>query len=137
MEFLLVFVGMYWSNPKDSTFISACDKEYDEKSWTIQLWKLFCLSDACLFCLILNFSSFYDDVRGHSKSTFVEEGTGGRSLKSEQKRTGGEGVLTCVCVRFFKQNAEIFKIKFYSYSPVFPIYYNGSMKYKTNHHERL
>ena len=29
----------------------------------------------------------------------------------------------------FKQNAEIFKMKFYSYSPGFPIDYNGSMKY--------
>ena len=28
-----------------------------------------------------------------------------------------------------KKNAEIFKMKFYSYSPVFPIDYNGSMKY--------
>ena len=28
-----------------------------------------------------------------------------------------------------KKNAEIFKIKFYSYSPIFPIDYNGSMKY--------
>ena len=30
---------------------------------------------------------------------------------------------------FVKKNAEIFKMKFYSYSPVFPIDYNGSMKY--------
>ena len=34
----------------------------------------------------------------------------------------------CVCSNFFK-NPEIFKMKFYSYSPVFPIDYNGSMKY--------
>ena len=49
-----------------------------------------------------------------------------KANKSEQ----GEGVLACVYVRFFKKNAEIFKMKFYSYSPVFPIDYNGSMKYK-------
>ena len=35
-----------------------------------------------------------------------------------------------MCVRsLFNKNGEIFKIKFYSYSPVFPIDYNGSMKY--------
>ena len=35
-----------------------------------------------------------------------------------------------MCVRsLFKKNAEIFRMKFYSYSPVFPIDYNGSMKY--------
>ena len=28
-----------------------------------------------------------------------------------------------------KKNAEIFKMKFYSYSPVFPIDYNDSIKY--------
>ena len=55
---------------------------------------------------------------------------GGRgSLKSEQKRKGGWSNLTFVYVRFFKKNAEIFKMKFYSYSSVFPIDYNGSMKY--------
>ena len=41
------------------------------------------------------------------------------SLKSEQKRKGGWGVLTFVYVR----------VKFYSYSSVFPIDYSGSMKY--------
>ena len=54
-----MFVGMCWSNPKYSAFISVCDKEYDEKIWTIQVWKLVCLSDVCLFCLILNFSIFW------------------------------------------------------------------------------
>ena len=35
-----------------------------------------------------------------------------------------------MCVRsLLKKNAEIFKISFYSYYPVFPIDYNGSMKY--------
>ena len=57
---------------------------------------------------------------------------GGRPLKSEQKQTGerrGGGVLVCVYVRFFKRYAEISKMKFYNYSPVFSIDYNGSMKY--------
>ena len=30
---------------------------------------------------------------------------------------------------FFETNADIFKMKFDSYSPGFPIDYNGSMKY--------
>ena len=60
---------------------------------------------------------------------FVEERRG-VSLKTEQKRTGGGwGVLACVYVNFLKINAEIFKMKFYRYSPVFAIDYNGSMKY--------
>ena len=58
----------------------------------------------------------------------IRGGEGG-SLKSEQKQTRGGGVLACVYARFFKKNAEIFKMKFYSYSPVFPIDYNGRMKY--------
>ena len=82
---------------------------------------------------------------GHSKSTFVEEKRGGEglgviekrtktnrgSLKSKQKRTGGEGgggPSMCVPSLFLK-NTEIFKMKFYRYSPVFPVDYNGSMKY--------
>ena len=56
-------------------------------------------------------------------------GDGGRSLKSKQKRTGGEGVLACVYVRFLNKNAKIFKMKFYIYSPVFPIDHSDSMKY--------
>ena len=54
---------------------------------------------------------------------------GGGSLKSKQKRSGGGGILACVYVRFFEKNVEIFKMKFYSYSPVFPIGYNGNVKY--------
>ena len=30
---------------------------------------------------------------------------------------------------FLKENAETLKMKFYSYFPVFPIDYNGGMKY--------
>ena len=58
----------------------------------------------------------------------VGERRGGGHLK-ENKNEEGKGVLACVYVRFFKKNAEIFKMKCYSYSPVFPIDYNGSMKY--------
>ena len=34
-----------------------------------------------------------------------------------------------MCTFAFKINAEIFEMKFYSYSLVLPIDYNGSMKY--------
>ena len=48
----------------------------------------------------------------------------------EQKCTGGgEGLNICLRSLFKKKNLEISKMKFYSYSPVFPIDYNGSMKY--------
>ena len=79
--------------------------------------------------------------RGCSKCLFVEEersggggwgGRGGDLLKSEQKRRGTRGGgVPSMCVRsfFYKKNAEVFKMKFYIYSPVFPIDYNGSMKY--------
>ena len=55
-------------------------------------------------------------------------GGGGRSLKSEQKQTGAGSPSMCVGL-LLKKNAEIFKMKFYGYSPVFPFDYNGSMKY--------
>ena len=56
-------------------------------------------------------------------------GVGG-SLKSEEKRRGrGGDPSMCVRLLLKKNNAEIFKMKFYTYSPVFPIDYNGSMKY--------
>ena len=57
--------------------------------------------------------------------------------KANKNEQGGGRFLVCVYVPFFKMNVEIFKMKFYSYSPVFPIGYNSSMKYLTNHHERL
>ena len=40
---------------------------------------------------------------------------GGGSLNSKQKRTGGGGPSMCVR-SLFNKNAEIFKIKFYSFS---------------------
>ena len=66
-------------------------------------------------------------IRGHSKSKFVEKGGG--VIEKQTKPNRGPGVLACVYVRFFKKNAEIFKMKFYSYSSAFPIDYNGSVKY--------
>ena len=65
-------------------------------------------------------------LRGHSKSTFVEEERGA-SLKSKQGEEWG-GPSMCV-LSLFKKNAEIFEVKFNSYSPVIPINYNGSLKY--------
>ena len=67
-------------------------------------------------------------IRGHSKSKFVEKGGGG-VIEKQTKPNRGTGVLACVYVRFLKKNAEIFKMKFYSYSSAFPIDYNGSVKY--------
>ena len=68
---------------------------------------------------------------GHSKNMFVDEGG---ALKREQKQMGRGCTSMYVCSYFFlKKNAGILKMKFY-YSTVFPIDYNGSMKY---HHERL
>ena len=64
---------------------------------------------------------------GHSKGTLLRRG--GRSLKSEQKWTGGGGILACVYVRFSKKIIRFSKWSFISYSPVFLIDYNGSMKY--------
>ena len=56
-------------------------------------------------------------IRGHSKSTFVDERRGG----GIEKRT---------IFHFFKKNAEISKMKFYNYSlRVFLIDYNDCMKY--------
>ena len=66
-------------------------------------------------------------VRGRSKSTFMRRG--GYVIEKGTKTNRGRGVLACVYVRIFKKTAEIFKIKFYSYPPVFPIDYNGSIKY--------
>ena len=57
------------------------------------------------------------------------EGRGVGVIDKRTKMNKGRGVLACLYVHFFKKYAEIFKTKFYSYSPVFPIDYNGSMKY--------
>ena len=48
--------------------------------------------------------------------------------RTKTNRGRGGGLLAYVYVRF-KKNAEIFIMKSYSYSPVFSIDYNGSMKY--------
>ena len=53
----------------------------------------------------------------------------GEALKSEQKRKEGGGSEHVCTFALFKKNAEIFKMKFYSYSPVVPNDDNGSMKY--------
>ena len=45
----------------------------------------------------------------------------------KQTKTGGGGPSMCVRP-LLKKNAEIFKMKCYSFSPAFPIDYNGSMK---------
>ena len=57
-------------------------------------------------------------------------GERGRGVIEKRTKTNrGRGVLACVYVRFFKKDAEIFKMKFFSFSPIFPVDYNSSMKY--------
>ena len=60
---------------------------------------------------------------------YIRWGGEGGSLRTKQKRLRGRGSYHVCTFAFFKENAEIFKMKFYSYSPVFPIDYNGSIKY--------
>ena len=50
---------------------------------------------------------------------------GGRVIEKQTKTNSGRWGPSM----FAKKNAEIFKMKFYSYFPVFSIDYNGSMKY--------
>ena len=54
---------------------------------------------------------------------FFKNLTLGVIQKVPSLRRGG-GVLACVYVRFLNKNAKIFKMKFYIYSPVFPIDHN-------------
>ena len=56
-------------------------------------------------------------------------GGGGGHWKANKNEQGEGGPSMCVRSLFKKKNAEIFKMKFNNYSPVFPIDYNGSMKY--------
>ena len=66
---------------------------------------------------------------GHSKNTFIKEEKEKGSLKIEQKQKGGGGVLACAYIHFFKKHTEIFKMKFYNYSAVFPIVCNSNIQY--------
>ena len=56
-----------------------------------------------------------------------------RTKTNELAGGGGEGSSRWVPSLFFKKMLRFLKMKFYGYSPVFLIDYNGSMKY---HHER-
>ena len=51
---------------------------------------------------------------------------GKKQTKKANKNKWGD-VLACVHIRFLKTNAEIFKIKFYGYSAVFPIDYHEKL----------
>ena len=62
---------------------------------------------------------------GRSKSTVIEEGRGKGVIEKQTKMNSGRWGPSM----FAKKNAEIFKMKFYSYFPVFSIDYNSSMKY--------
>ena len=61
--------------------------------------------------------SFCEKHMGSFKK-YVRWGGGGHWKKNKNR---GRWVLSRVSVHFFKKNAEIFKIEFYSYSPVFPL----------------
>ena len=67
--------------------------------------------------------------KGSFKKYVHRGGEEGGVIEKRTKVNRGSGVLGCVQVHFFKKNAESFKMKFYSYSPVFPIDCNSSMKY--------
>ena len=53
----------------------------------------------------------------------------GGVIEKQTKANRGRDALACVYAHFLKIIAEILKMKFYSYSLVFRIDYNGSMKY--------
>ena len=54
---------------------------------------------------------------------------GGGVIEKRTKTNSGRGAPG-ICVRLlFKKKSEILKMKFYCYSPAFPIDYNGSIKY--------
>ena len=75
---------------------------------------------------------YFSSIRNYSWWSFkksVPWGGEGVSLKSEQKLPVGGGLLAYVYVCFSKKKSEILKMKFYCYSPAFPIDYNGSIKY--------
>ena len=106
-------------------FFCNCDKICRKlRIWSHLLEKS--LTENFIFCDILHGRPVM--VRGHTKSTFVQDGRGGVIEKRTKKKREGECLSMCVR-SLFKKNAEIFKMKFYSYSPVFPIDYNDSMKY--------
>ena len=131
-------------NVQDIIFIWT--RKYKEifKSALVYLYQIHKISFYLFFSLLLFFKftyfstsdsacgsicdHFLASLIGHSKNMFAE-GRGEGSLKSEQKRTGGGGSWHLPTFVFLKKHAEILKMKFHSYSPVFPIDYNGSMKY--------
>ena len=56
-------------------------------------------------------------------------GRGGGVIEKWKKTNRARGSPS-MCVRsLFKKNVGIFEMKFYSFSPAFPVDYNGSMKY--------
>ena len=60
---------------------------------------------------------------------WVKEAGGLGVIEKWTKVIRGREILEHMCKFGLKKNAEIFKMKFCGYSPVFPIDYNGCMKY--------
>ena len=111
----------------------------DQTGWRSSFLALFILDWNLSICICYKIStliSFWKTtqelpckfIRGHSKSTFIEGSVEG-VIEKLPKTNRGRILLAFVYVRFFKKNAKVLKRNFYSYSPVFPIDYNGSMKY--------
>ena len=96
---------------------------------------------AILFlCDIFNFSGVRSGCLLHKTNLGViqkvlslrRKGGGGVNERRSKTNKGGGvpgGPSMCVRSLFLKKNAVIFKMKFYSYSPVFRIDYNSSIKH--------
>ena len=92
---------------------------------------------AILFlCDIFNFSDVRSGCLLHKTNLGViqkvlslrREG-GGEVNEKRSKTNKGGSQHVCTFALFKKKNAVIFNMKFYSYSPVFPIDYNSSIKH--------
>ena len=79
-------------------------------------------SEKCIVWCVHSTLSEYRKIFiwGHSKK-YVCWGRRGGEVHWKKNKNRVRWVLSCVYVRFFKKNAEIFKIKFYNYSPFFPL----------------
>ena len=74
----------------------------------------------CMMCA-LNFIRIQENFHMGSFKEVRLLRTEGGEVHWKKNKNRVRWVLSCVYVRFFKKNAEIFKIKFYNYSPFFPL----------------
>ena len=87
-------------------------------------------------CIYLHVYIFYFILGVIQKKRLLRRRGEGDDWKANKNKQW-EGCPRFCVYHFFKKNAKIFKMTFYSYSPVFPIDYNDIMKYLTNHHEKI